>query len=246
MKPWAKKSFVSQLPNDGSPISNKRLREALKWEEDDYLEVKQQLLDDGVIGVGRGYGGTVARAEPVIKHVAPSKVRIKEGNLYMPLKRGLRKWAKNEDYPDDCIVEIIGAGGKKGGGVYSKPDLVLFAQRKYRYTPLKRIDVLTFEVKTADGYGLPSVYETAAHSRFANKSYLVIQKPPAGFADAKIKKECIRFQVGLIIMDSPEDPDTWEFLYDPDRRDPDPDEVEEFIETQVSDSMKKKIALWVV
>ena len=216
--------------------------------EDEYLAVKQQLRDEGVIMVGRGYGGTVSRAETAPKAAPASKTSIKkkERALYEPLKKGLQKWSRNEGYPDDCIIEIIGGRGKKGGGVYSKPDLVLFAQKKYRYTPLKRTDVLTFEVKTADGYSIDSVYETAAHSRFANKSYLVIQKPPSAFADARVEKECIRFQVGLIIVDRPEDPDTWEFLYDPDRGDPDPDEVEEFIELQVSESVKKKIALWVV
>ena len=244
MRPWSKKKFLNGTPRDGSPLSNKKLRETLGWQEAQYVEAKKQLLEEGAIKLGRGYGGTVARIveQPVVR-VGPVAARQKEHVLYEPFSQGLRTWAGNEGYPDDCIIEIVGSRGKKGGGVYSKPDLALFAHKKYRYTPLKRIDVLTFEVKTADGYGIESVYETAAHSRFANKSYLVIKRPPHGFADSRIEKECIRFHVGLIILDNPRDPNTWEFPCDPDRGDPDPDEV---IERQVSDSVKKKIALWVV
>jgi hypothetical protein len=43
-------------------VSNKALREDLKWDEDRYNRIKSQLKDEDAIIVRRGYGGTVGLA----------------------------------------------------------------------------------------------------------------------------------------------------------------------------------------
>jgi hypothetical protein len=43
-------------------ISNSTVREALGWDEDRYKRVKGQLLDENLVVVGRGYGGTLGLA----------------------------------------------------------------------------------------------------------------------------------------------------------------------------------------
>jgi hypothetical protein len=40
-------------------ISNSNVREALGWDEEQYKRIKGQLLDEGMLVVGRGYGGSV-------------------------------------------------------------------------------------------------------------------------------------------------------------------------------------------
>jgi hypothetical protein len=55
------KAFLSQMPEDGSTISNARLMEQLGWDEERYQAVKARLLEKGVIAVSSGRGGTVYR-----------------------------------------------------------------------------------------------------------------------------------------------------------------------------------------
>ena len=43
-------------------IGNTSVREALGWDDDRYKRVKSQLLDEKLIVIGRGYGGTVGLA----------------------------------------------------------------------------------------------------------------------------------------------------------------------------------------
>lgn len=43
-------------------VSNAALREALDWEEERYKSVKGQLVDEKLVVVGRGYGGTIGLA----------------------------------------------------------------------------------------------------------------------------------------------------------------------------------------
>jgi hypothetical protein len=43
-------------------VSNPALREALKWDEQRYARIKAQLVGEGTVIVGRGYGGSVALA----------------------------------------------------------------------------------------------------------------------------------------------------------------------------------------
>jgi hypothetical protein len=43
-------------------VSNPALREALNWDEQRYARIKAQLVSEGTVIVGRGYGGSVALA----------------------------------------------------------------------------------------------------------------------------------------------------------------------------------------
>lgn len=48
-------------------ISNKALREALGWEDSRYRHIREQLIAEGIVVPGRGYGGSVKLAMPVGK-----------------------------------------------------------------------------------------------------------------------------------------------------------------------------------
>jgi hypothetical protein len=49
------------LPQDGEFVTNKEIRDRLKLKDDRYWQVRDQLLKQGKIIIGRGYGGRVAR-----------------------------------------------------------------------------------------------------------------------------------------------------------------------------------------
>ena len=57
-----KDKFIAALTELGGSAGNGRLREALQWMEATYNAVKDDLLADGVIVLGRGRGGSVALA----------------------------------------------------------------------------------------------------------------------------------------------------------------------------------------
>src|SRR5207249_4574257 len=51
-----------ELAGDQKLIGNTAVRDALGWDEDRYKRVKSQLLEEKLVVVGRGYGGTVGLA----------------------------------------------------------------------------------------------------------------------------------------------------------------------------------------
>ncbi len=57
--------FIGTLVSLGGSAGNQRLLEALGWKDSIYQRVKQQLIDDGRIRLGRGRGGSVALVENV-------------------------------------------------------------------------------------------------------------------------------------------------------------------------------------
>ena len=54
---------LHELSSEELPfVSNPTLREALKWDHERYTRIKTQLVSEGSISVGRGYGGSVCLA----------------------------------------------------------------------------------------------------------------------------------------------------------------------------------------
>ncbi|WP_343229654.1 class I SAM-dependent DNA methyltransferase [uncultured Xanthomonas sp.] len=56
--------FLAALASLGGQAGNQRLCEALGWQDSTYQRIKQHLVDDGRIRVGRGRGGSVALVAP--------------------------------------------------------------------------------------------------------------------------------------------------------------------------------------
>ena len=107
------------------------------------------------------------------------------------------------------------------------------------------MDVITFEIKPDDNYGIESVFETASQSVFAHQSYLCIHvilgKPETEEFD-KIIRQCELFGVGLIVFETPNDWETYETVVDPKRREPDPYEVNSFIKQQIPEKQKEELS----
>jgi len=70
-----KDRFLEALEELGGSAGNARLREALGWEEEAYVSVKDALIAEGAVTPGRGRGGSVqlAKAEAAIKPAAEPK-----------------------------------------------------------------------------------------------------------------------------------------------------------------------------
>lgn len=241
-RPSFKEEFLQAVPTDGSTIGNKRLRHKLGWEIDKYWRVRDELVQDGVLRLGRGRGGAVSRTAPVEPSSAsvpedrvPQREAKHERELYPPFYKGLNKWATDQGWTNHFIEQTAHQGRRRTGGDWTRPDFVVLGVKKYEYTPGIVRDVETFEVKP-DLYGIEAVFETAAHSRFATKSYLAIHAAAENLDEdqlGRIESECQRFGLGLILFTVPEDPETWDYSVEAVRNEPDPEFLERFLNEQV-------------
>ena len=115
-------------------------------------------------------------------------------------------WTKNYIY-DNYLIELTANQGKrKTGGKWTRPDLTLISVKSYQYVIGRIMDVITFEIKPSDNYGIESVFETASQSVFAHKSYLCIHTPlgkPQIPDFERIEMQCENFGIGLLIFEHP-------------------------------------------
>ena len=244
------------VPSDGTRIGNKKLREIfirtaqsqlrMKVGEDDYWDRRKQLIAAGQVGKGRGKGGSVYREAPTTKKRGRKK-KGKESDLYPGVEEYIEtRWVvDNAIEKNQFVLQQTASQGKKStGGKWTRPDFALVVVSKYPYIPEKTLDLVTFEVKREDQYEIHGVYETAAHSRFSHKSYLLIHAPngqPETEDFERLKRECLRFGLGLVLFSNSKDGDTYDLIQEAERRAPDPADVNDFISTQFKEKNKTQI-----
>lgn len=247
-------AILSLVPKDGKPIGNKTLLAELRKKykelpEDDFWKARNDLIDSGKISKGRGKGGSVYLleiAQPEVKKDEPKKPRIKENDLYEPFIKVVKEfWVKDNDIDEYLIANTSNQGKKKTGGRWTRPDVTLISIKNYQYVYGKIMEIVTFEIKPEDNYGVESVFETASQSVFAHKSFLCIHlssgKPETEEFD-RIIRQCDLFGVGLIVFEKPDDWETYETVVDPKRKDPDPYEVNSFIKQQIPEKNKEELS----
>ena len=101
-----KKELLEFISKDGKPIGNVTLLSNFitktNKSEDDYWTVRNELITEGVIGKGRGKGGSVyllkAEKPTITENAAITKNKIKEKDLYKPFSETLKSfWTKDND-----------------------------------------------------------------------------------------------------------------------------------------------------
>jgi hypothetical protein len=119
----------------------------------------------------------------------------------------------------------------------------------YTFTPGKRLEVITFEVKEGLDAAVEGVFESLAHSAFAHRSYLAVHveryQDLEDIPDDRIVQECERFGVGYIIFSDPNDYDTYDVVVSARLKEPDPADVDNFVRQQVSPQSQEQIRDWI-
>ncbi|MDB5049133.1 MAG: hypothetical protein JWO30_2204 [Fibrobacteres bacterium] len=244
-----KEYLLELLPQDGTAMGNSNLKKTLGWNEDKYWDVRNNLLEEGLVSLGRGKGGSIFKVLTEEKTPKIVSVYQSEKSLYQPFAEAIAKgYTKDKDIKTFIIQETANQGKKLTGGRWTRPDVVMISMNTYSFVPGKYLDVITFEIKPSTDFQITGVFETAAHSRFATKSYLCVHLPE-DWDDTnpeyeRIKAECGRFGVGLMYFTNPADYDTYEILVEPKRWNPDPADTDSFISVQIGDKEKKKILEW--
>jgi hypothetical protein len=256
-----KAKVLAAVPEDGTAIGNKRLRESLSLGVRAYQAAVDELIEDGELERWRGRGGTVRRTGALAAWPKPAKTpvdeakaeqeasnrsRVLESKLYPPFLESLKLWANEQGWTQHVVNQIANQGSKKTGGTWTRPDFVVVGYRKFEYTPGIVRDVETFEIKPST-CGIEAVFETASHSRVATKSFLAIHLTDDGPDQdllGRIEAECVRFGIGLIVFTDPKNYDTWDYKVEPSRSEPDPFDLEEFIRIQVPTADQERIRKW--
>lgn len=255
-------AFLEAVPDDGSSIGNKRLRdEILKWDSNIYLAVRKRLLDTGTLTVGKGKGGSVRRtpieqeaepAEPIeaIAAVEAHQPYPDEASLYDPMLVVIRdRWTLDQPF-DQVLVEKTDRGGRRADGIWTRPDITVAAMTSYTFVPGRHFDIVTFEIKHYSGLNVTAVYEALAHRRSATRSYLLVYVPDNLLEQlesptlSEIIEEASRHGIGLIIAGDPTDFDSWDIREDATRTSPDPARMNTFIRNQLSEGTKDQIVRW--
>lgn len=201
----AAETLLAALPADGSTVGGLRLRSSLDLDNETFTNAKKELREAGLIEVGPGYGGTVARAKAetdLAPHSRLSRLVAKESDLYDPFLDWLR--AALADQPGFAHAKKMATpkGWKAKSGKWTRPDLVAVQVVAYEWLPDRKVELFSYEVKRfPDAQKLESVYEAAAHGRWAHRASLVVELDPeaAALPDA-VLAEIRRFRLGLYVM----------------------------------------------
>ncbi|MFF1254657.1 hypothetical protein ACFVYC_19465 [Pseudarthrobacter sp. NPDC058329] len=239
-----------------------KLQDQLGW-GDEYWAIRDGLEDMSLIRRGRGRGGTLSRVtespevetvsipvdiDPTTQGEIAVNALRREAELYTPIAKVLGgDWSRDRRVRPLEIEVTAHQGARATGGRWSRPDLVWISVRTFQFLPQKVLEVITFEIKPVDAIDVLAVYEALAHRRAATHSYVVLDVPGdragALAEDIQAVRDVARSHgVGLIVFEDPEDYSTWDVLEEAQRVEPDPERLEAFIETQLSDGTKKSIS----
>lgn len=250
------------------PIGNLTLRTDLVsssgWSEELYWEIRNRLIERGLLRPGGGRGGSVLRVpspptlvtelkdvaslDPVIK--PDEAVVMAERDLYLPMLEVIKnRWV--QDYRlDSLIAEITAAqGSRQTRGKWTRPDITAASFKTYPYVPGRHFDLITFEIKPTDAIDITVIYEALGHRRASTKAYALLHIPDTDRAEletllSEISLEAKRFGIGLVVAADPSDYDTWEELVEAVRHEPDPERLNDFLAQQVSQGFREQIIKW--
>jgi hypothetical protein len=166
----------------------------------------------------------------------PSAIRG-EKRLYEPLARALltRNTGKENSW-----TKVTAESDRSGQ--WSRPDLTCVEVSWFDYLPQKFVEVTSYEAKKQDSYNVSSVYEAAAHQRFAHKTYLVVEVENSDEELASdVESEAARLGVGIMKTwwkDPAEHELAVEEIMEPAMKTPDPAELNRMVRDFFEDDEK--------
>ena len=124
-------------------------------------------------------------------------------------------WATDNGFADYLAV-ITAAGGHRKTGRRSRPDVTVVARHRYKFVPVRELEVIAFEIKhAAQGLDVAAVYEALAHRCAATGSFLVIYAPEpvdedlASAMNDILLPEAEEHGIGLVLTADPANYGSW-------------------------------------
>jgi hypothetical protein len=233
--------LLDKVPADGGSIGNVSLQRSLSWDAETYWPVRDKLIGEGVLGTGRGKGGSVHRIEAEARTPTWAGGRVvAEKELYEPMLSVIQHdWTKMMGLSDSNFLAWNTAQrGKQQTGKWARPDLTVLARRSFPWYPGNHIEVHTFEVKPPDYFGITAVYEALAQRRRATHAWVLAYLPdyiesvgdePGDPIVDEVIQEAKRQGIGFIIATKYDDWTAWDIVVEAERREPEPKAVNDFL-----------------
>lgn len=260
--------LLARVPESGR-IGNKSLRTQLialgRWDAAIYWEVRNSLIDRGLLVKGGGKGGSVRRPEAAVEappgqgdetrdgapeEDAQANERVPEPALYEPMAQVIREdWTKDFRLDSFTLEVTAHQGARPTGGKWTRPDITLASYKTFAYVPGKHFDLVTFEIKPQDSIDITVVYEALAHRRAATRAFALLHVPEdkKHALEPVINEICSQakqFGIGVIIASDPCDYDTWDEVVESVRNEPDPERLNDFLSQQVSLQFRETVVRW--
>jgi hypothetical protein len=187
----------------GEQASPRRLGEWLGWETDKVRRVADKANADPSTPLFIGKGG-------VIKHRGSE--RGAAVGIYADVAHVIEtSWGPKEMGLRDIHTIGTARSGRRNGGVWTHPDLVIAANPPRRKSPDEPRRLHAIEIETADGFDLRSVYQAHAQGRGANYSWVFgCKTPKVEKADwERILWTVEELGIGLVTFTKPHVYSTW-------------------------------------
>jgi len=216
-----------------------------------YWRVQGALIEKGVIIAGRGKGGSVRLSEtevgPDRKTPVVGSTYGKDKDSYEPLKAAIeKKWINRFGFDQVLVSKTAFQGSRDTGGTFTRPDITAAGVRRYVYLP-KRLEVVTFEVKSAEAVNIMAVLEAIAHREAAHRSYVIYTTSHAKFEGAteadRIVELAQKYGIGIVLAEGPDNVESWEILFDAIRNEPDPARLDRFLGDLPDENMNEQAVL---
>ena len=255
--------LLERIPADGSGVGNITLQKALGWSTERYFAARDALVDAGLVVRRRGRGGALRRTasgdgeehrvsvvvETGADTVATVEAAIQnELALYEPMRAVIANDWSRDHRRDPLAVEVTALQGRRStGGLWSRPDIVAVEVRTFPYVPGKYLEVSTFEVKASNSINVQAVYEALAHRRAATHSYVLLHVPNNQAEQLEqdvvdVAEVARSHGIGLVTAADPADYETWDEREEARRVEPDPDRLNSFVATQLTESARDLIS----
>lgn len=235
--------LLSLVPDDGSRISATRLRTDAEGSGAEYRRALDELKLAGKIestpGRGGGFSRTLAALETgpdtATRSLPTPGLVAREAELYAPFHEWLKGNWEGIDGLEFCELRPTAtpAGWPRNMGKWSRPDVTGVQVSTFDWLPEKVVEVSTYEIKRwADASKRESVFEAAAHGRWAHRASLVVEVDPGqrSLPDL-LQEEAGRFNLGLYTMRRRSGSDGWDIseVVAPEPQTPAHEQVNEFL-----------------
>lgn len=158
----------------------------------------------------------------------------REKGLYDPIAARLKETrGSGKEY---FWVKVTAYQNRRGQ--WSRPDITSIEVDWFDNLPQKYVQVTSYEVKKRGSYDLSSVYEAAAHQRYAHKTFLVIEvESNEESIEDDVEREAARLGVGVMkayprgVVDQID----LETVVDPALKNPELEDLNELIEDYFED-----------
>lgn len=232
--------IVTLLKNEGTALSRKKMMGILGLTE----EAITPALEHGC-------GGKYIVWSKYNFYDYKKDFSILEERFYPSVRVGIeRLWTSEKYEKNQFYIEETARKDSKIAGLWTRPDFTLVAHKRFPWTIGHEFDVVTFEVKRPDTSNVLAVFEALSHASAATRAYVVFpidldywnKNDP--LQAARVKDECSRHGVGLILVENIYIDPTPLHLIKAQKREIDHEKCSDFLSAVMSDSGKEAISKW--